>query len=506
MTRRIWGYLSLVTVLLLAALGFGCTGAGLSTSGLRDAINPVTTTASESAIASGSPAVVRAVPTSITVVPASADINVPAPAGFAGPRIPSSVRLTGTVYNSDGSISTDILWTASNPRVARIDPDGVVTSLLPAEVGTVIITGSSRLNPSLIATASIKVADFGPAIAATPAPPPPRKPISVLIFPQVLDLNTPAEATAPLAVRYPSAAHLVGTVFWSDGTLSDDVLWSSSNPMLVAISATGSVRSLVPNATGSVVITAAARASVLVTATATVNVKNLGPNPNLAPSPVPSSVVVFPTAVTVNGPPETGQSATNRFPGDVQFQATVFMTDGALTGDVFWQSSNPQLVKISTLGVASSIIPHATGSAVITAFSRLNQAVLGTASVTVADLGPAPTPTPVVTVSSVTIFPGSATINTPYDGGGNQPSAGFPTSVQFTGTVIFSNNSLSSDILWSSSNANIATVDQLGLVTSTMIRSTGTVTITAQSRLDPTKKATATVSVVDNGKVEIDVQ
>ena len=83
MTRRIWGYLSLVTVLLLAALGFGCTGAGLSTSGLRDAINPVTTTASESAIASGSPAVVRAVPTSITVVPASADINVPAPAGFA---------------------------------------------------------------------------------------------------------------------------------------------------------------------------------------------------------------------------------------------------------------------------------------------------------------------------------------------------------------------------------------------------------------------------------------
>lgn len=507
MTRRSRGIPGLAALLAWAlAGGAACTGT-VSTAGLRDAIT-VTPSTSGSGEPAASPTP-RPVPASITVVPAAADINVPAPATFSGPRIPSSVRLTGTVYNTDGSISTDILWTSSNPRVARVDPDGVVTSLLPTEVGTVVVTGASRINPALIATASIKVADFGPGIPPTPAPtptPPPRKPVSVLVFPQVVELNTPAEATAPLAVRYPTAAQLIGTVFWSDGTLTEDVFWSTSNPLLVVVDATGSVRSLVPGATGSVVITAAAKASVLVTATASVVVKRLGPDPKPAPSPVPASVVVFPAGVTINSPPETGQSEANRFPSSIQFQGTVFLTDGSLSSDVLWESSNPQLVQISPLGVANSIIPHATGSAIIRAYSRVKQSVVGTASITVADLGPNPTPTPPVTVSSVAIFPDTATINTPYDSSGGQPAAGFATSVQLSGKVTMSNGSLSSDLLWSSSNVNIAKVDQFGLVSSAMIRSVGTVTITAQSRLDPTRKATASITVVDNGKVEIDVQ
>lgn len=503
MTRRFWGLSGLVPLALWAVAGIGCNGATVS---VRDAVLPITGTASGSATASVAAAVVKVVPASISVVPTSAEINVPAPANFSGPRIPSAVRLTGTVYNSDGSISTDILWTSSNARIARVDPDGVVSSLLPSDVGTVLITGTSRVNPAIAATASIKVSDFGPQVAPTPAPPPPRTPMSVVVFPQLIEINTPAEATAPFAVRYPSTAQLYGTVFWSDGTISDDVLWSASPSLLVSVAATGSVRSLVPGATGSVVITAAARASALVKATATVVVKILGPDPKPVPSPVPSSVAVFPTAVTINGPPEAGQSAANRFPDSVQFQGTVFMTDGTLTGDVLWLASNPLLVKISAAGVASSIIPHATGSATITAFSRLNQSVLGTASVTVSDLGPNPTPAPPVTVSAVSVFPETATINTPYDGSGGQPAAGFATSVQLTGKVSFSDGTLSSDILWSSSDVNVAKVDQLGAVSSAMIRSTGTVIVTAQSRFDPTKKATASITVVDNGKVEIDVQ
>jgi hypothetical protein len=498
----------LAAAVFWAAVMLGCSGAPATVNLRSDVGATDAATASATPGPSAAKPATRAIPDRVTIVPAVADINVPGPAGAAGPRYPSSIHLTGTVYNQDGSITTDLLWTSSNLKVARVSPDGLVTSVLPDARGVVEIRATSRLNTDLFATASITVGDFG-INPATPSPVPVVRPLQVFVFPDKLDLNLPAEATAPAAVRAPSGARLVGTVFWSDGTISDDVVWESDTPNVVSVDASGSIQAVFPGATGSVVITATARASLAVTrvkGTATITVKQIGVYPKPDPSPVPASVAVHPQSVVVNTPPEPGQTSAGRIPSSYQFQATVFLTDGSLSTDVLWESSNTNLVQVSASGLASALVPNATGTAVLTARSRRNPTVSATASVTVQNIGPTPTPPPVLGVATVSIFPESATLNTPHDTSLSQEFANFATSVQLIGKVGMSDGSSTTDLIWSSSNADLVKVDQTGLASSRMIRGVGTVVVTAQSRFDPTKKATASVTVVDNGKVEIDVQ
>jgi len=84
------------------------------------------------------------------------------------------------------------------------------------------------------------------------------------------------------------------------------------------------------------------------------------------------------------------------------------------------------------------------------------------------------------TVSSVTVSPSSVTLNLQGT-----------TSTQLAATVVGTNNP-SQAVEWSSSNANVATVNTSGVVTAV---GTGSVTITATSVADSTKKGTCTVSV-----------
>ncbi|MBM3274823.1 MAG: hypothetical protein FJZ00_06700, partial [Candidatus Sericytochromatia bacterium] len=385
MTRRVWMYVCLVAAALWAAIMLGCTGAP-ATVNLRSDVG-----ATDAATASANPGstaakpIVRAVPDRVTIVPAVADINVPAPAGAAGPRYPSSIHLTGTVYNQDGSITTDLLWASSNLKIARVTPDGLVSSVLPDAKGVVEIRATSRIKTDLFATASITVGDFG-INPATPSPVPVVRPLQVFVFPNKLDLNLPAEATAPAAVRAPSGARLVGTVFWSDGTISDDVVWESASASIATVDASGSVQATFPGKPGTVVITAIARASLnvaRVSGTATITVKQIGVYPKADPSPVPASVAVHPQSVIVNTPPEPGQTSAGRIPSSYQFQATVFLTDGSLSTDVLWESSNSNLVQVSATGLATALVPNATGTAVLTARSRRTPTLSATASVTV---------------------------------------------------------------------------------------------------------------------------
>ncbi|MBU6427512.1 MAG: hypothetical protein KGR26_00735 [Cyanobacteria bacterium REEB65] len=120
------------------------------------------------------------------------------------------------------------------------------------------------------------------------------------------------------------------------------------------------------------------------------------------------------------------------------------------------------------------------------------------------------------TITRVAISPGSLILNTPYDpAAGSLANANFPYKAQLVGTVYLSdgdfealtaNDSLIPDILWTSSNPDLVSVDPAGNVAAVSPGVTGTAVITAAARGNPAIAATASIAVVNNGKVQLDVQ
>jgi hypothetical protein len=152
--------------------------------------------------------------------------------------------------------------------------------------------------------------------------------------------------------------------------------------------------------------------------------------------------------------------------GTQQLTATVVVQNGAAT-TVTWSSSNTTVASVSNTGLVTA---NAAGTATITATSTVDGSKKGTATITVN----APT------ISGVSISPPSALLNI----GGTQ---------QFTANVTGSLG-FNPAVTWSTSNATVASVSNTGLVTA---NAAGTATITATSVADPSKSASATVTVVD---------
>ena len=146
-----------------------------------------------------------------------------------------------------------------------------------------------------------------------------------------------------------------------------------------------------------------------------------------------------PQLVSISVTPSSAQVAAGQ---TQQFTATGTYTDGStqnITNSAAWSSSNTAVATVNNVGLATGV---AQGSATITAASG---GISGTASLTV---------TPPILVS-IQVTP--ATVTLPL--GSTQ---------QFTATGIYSNNSqqdLTSQAAWSSSNINIATMGNPGLAT-----------------------------------------
>lgn len=132
---------------------------------------------------------------------------------------------------------------------------------------------------------------------------------------------------------------------------------------------------------------------------------------------------------------------------------------------ITWSSSNASIVTVSSDGTVTA---RANGTATITATGY--RGITSTCSVEVKDIA----------VSSVSVSPTSATISI--------------NSTKQLNASISPSNATNQGITWSSSNQNYATVDSNGLVTG---KAKGTVTITATSQADATKKATAQIEVTE---------
>lgn len=172
------------------------------------------------------------------------------------------------------------------------------------------------------------------------------------------------------------------------------------------------------------------------------------------PAPSVTSVTVNPATATLN------------IGGTQQLTASVAVQNGAAT-TVTWSSNNTTVADVSNTGLVNA---KAAGTAIITATSTVDGSKKGTATITVS----------AATINNVTISPGSALLNI----GGTQ---------QFTATVTGSTG-FNNAVNWSTSNNTVASVSNTGMVTA---NAAGSATITATSVADPSKSASATVTVAD---------
>lgn len=165
----------------------------------------------------------------------------------------------------------------------------------------------------------------------------------------------------------------------------------------------------------------------------------------------------------VRGVTVTPATATLRVGDSQSLSALVDAVNGA-ANTVTWSSESPTVAAVSASGVVSAVAP---GSAVVRATSSFNNAVSGTAIITVQARR-------TLTVSPATVTMGSG--QTAALTFSMQIEAGLPTTVT-----------------WRTSAATVATVSAAGVVSGVAL---GSATITAVSTYDTTLTASASVNVV----------
>jgi uncharacterized protein YjdB len=333
-------------------------------------------------------AIVLAVPAAVVSVTAAAS------------SVPQGGRLSAvaTARDAEGNVLSgkSVAWSSSNPAVAQVDADGTITGLV---IGT---TSIHAIIDSKIGSMPVSV------VSATPTS------ISVVPATAAVSLGKTAQLTAEVRDQG-------GNIVPSSG-----ITWTSGNPGVATVTSSGLVTAV---ASGTANITASAGA-LSMQATITVILSSI------------ASVSVAPNAsqIQVGGKQQLSANVTAASGGQVPNAA------------VAWSSSNPTVVSVSALGVASGI---SAGNATITATSS---GVQGTASITVTNPAPLPVSSVTVTFNSPSLVVGQVTqaIAVARDAKGNTIAG--------------------KTVVWSSDDAPLASVSTTGLVTAI---AAGTATIEA---------------------------
>ncbi|HLQ24083.1 MAG TPA: Ig-like domain-containing protein, partial [Gemmatimonadales bacterium] len=228
---------------------------------------------------------------------ASVTVEPPNPVVGVG----AQAALTPVPKDVNGNTLTNrvFTWATADAAIAKVDSQGVVTG---------IAAGSTQIT----ATAEGKSGSVTLSVSATPV-------ASVTVTPPTATVDVGATTTLTGSAFDAGSAPLPGRVF----------SWASSSPGVAVVSSLGVVRGVAP---GSATITGTSEGK---SATATVTVV-------IAPV---AQVIVSPATGTVG----LGQS--------LQLTATVKDAAGnTLTGrPVTWQSSNSQIVSVSSAGVARGL-------------------------------------------------------------------------------------------------------------------------------------------------------
>ena len=343
-----------------------------------------------------------------------------------------AIRFSATTGAAADVSSLNVTWSSSNTNVAVVDPDGTVSMVGQGEA---VLTATAGARTG---TASVSVHQ--------------RDVASLRVTPATSTMYPNDSAQLHIAA-YDDAGHAMALV-------PGNAQWSSSDSRVVTVTDGGVV---IAQAAGSAVVTVHIGSK---TATAAINVQGL---------PVSSVFVSLET-----GTLEVGQVT--------KAKATLADADGTtVTGRaVAWQSSNPAIATVNSLGVVTAV---GRGTATISAIA---EGKIGGADLTVATKN----------VASIVVSP-------------NPASAAVGQKARLTATVKDASDGVLTGrtITWTSGNPAVATVSANGLVTAVSV---GTATISASaggvsgtSQFQSTTVAAASVSVspsAPNVRVGDDVQ
>ena len=304
--------------------------AGTATITVRSNADP--TVFDTCAVTVTSPVITPVLPTSITLIPRGTSL------------MPGQTLKVGLEVKPEEAEDKTVKWSSSDPSVASVDQNGVVTA---NSAGEATITATSNADPSVYGTMTMTV--LGPA---------PVLPTSITLSPAVGEISVNGTLQVTAAVKPDNA---------SDKT----VKWSSSNTSVAVVNPNGVVTGI---SAGQATITATSNADPSVSGRMTVTV--------LAPAPV------LPLSITLN--PPHGEIPVN---GTLQVIAIV-KPDNATDKTVAWSSSDTTIAVVNSHGVVTGV---SEGIVTITATSNADPAVSAQMRVTVTgNINPPnpPRPTP----------------------------------------------------------------------------------------------------------------
>ena len=331
----------------------------------------------------------------------------------------SETAYIGYTITPSNASNKQLLWTSSNTSIATVDQNGKVTASKKT-AGTTIITAAAQDGSGIKATLTLSVSKSVINVQ------------SVTVTGRTLiGVGETIQATATVA---PSNAH------------NQVLYWVSDNPTVANVDQTGKVTAY---SAGSAMISAIATDGTLVRGGYVVTVKD-----------------GYVKVTTVNA-----SGKTELYPKAVSYSAYEIYPVDADDKTVSWTSSKPEVATVNEYGVVTALT---VGTTVITATANDGSGVSGSYTVTVADNQ--------VMVTKVNVT--------------GKPAMGIG-EVQYLSYEIWPANATEKSVTWTSSNANVATVNQYGVVTG---KALGQTVITATA-IDGSKQSASFIVTVGSSKI-----
>ena len=347
----------------------------------------------------------------ITVQPANVPVTgVSLNSNAENLTVGETFQLIATI-NPENATNKNILWTSNNVNVAEVNASGLVTAKATGSATITVTTADGFKTATCIFT--VQAAD---------------------IQVDSVSLNSIAET-----LTIGGTFQLTATVD-PDNATNKNVTWTSSNPNIAEVDASGLVTA---KAVGTTTITVTTVDGAK-TATCIITVQ---------------AATVSVTGVSLNS------NAENLTVGET-FQLTATVDpDNATNKNVTWTSSNANIAEVDTSGLVTA-------------------KAVGKATITVTTEDSAKTATCIMTVQAATVSVTGVSLNA------NTQTLTIGGTFQLT-AIVAPDNATNKNVTWTSSNVNIAEVNASGLVTA---KATGTATITVTTA-DGAKTATCIITV-----------
>jgi uncharacterized protein YjdB len=346
-----------------------------------------------------------------------------------GLEINKSFDLSSSVILDNNDISTAIEWFSSDSSIVTVNSSGKINAL---RKGNSVIKAVSLLDSSKYAECLVTVIDSEESV-----------PVKIEIENTYGNINIPLKTSVKLN----------GIVKYINGNFDTNFQWSSSDNNIARINNQGIVTGI---KSGKVIITATSNLDISVSAFITLNFYQDGeitPLPGTDPNLTVSSLTIIQPSVTTL---KAGES--------VNLIAVVIMSDNTKNSNVSWSASDSSVASVNSSGLVNCL---KAGIVNITATAVNDGSKKSTILLTVLN-----NDTSGITVRTVSINSVS-------------PNLRVGNNLTLIAMVTMSDNSVNTDLSWSSSDQTVATVNNFGKVSALK---EGNVTISATSINDKTKK------------------